>query len=56
MKKTQAAPKTVPITGIPNPAIIPFILNCVNIMQNYRNIENEENHINGYKSIIQKNG
>ena len=26
MKKTQAAPKTVPITGIPNPAIIPFIL------------------------------
>ena len=26
MKKTQADPKTVPITGIPNPAIIPFIL------------------------------
>ena len=26
MKKTHAAPKTVPITGIPNPAIIPFLL------------------------------
>ena len=25
MKKTHAAPNTVPITGIPNPATIPFI-------------------------------